>query len=57
MALASIAAGAHALLIEVHPNPDVAKCDGPQSLTFENFRLLMDQVKAINNVHSVPVPA
>ncbi len=57
MALASIAAGAHGLLIEVHPNPDVAKCDGPQSLTFENFRLLMDQVKAINNVRSVPVPA
>jgi 3-deoxy-D-arabino-heptulosonate 7-phosphate (DAHP) synthase len=35
----------------------VAKCDGPQSLTFENFRLLMDQVKAINNVQGVPVPA
>ncbi len=57
VALASIAAGAHGLLIEVHPNPDVAKCDGPQSLTFENFRLLMDQVKAINNVQGVPVPA
>ena len=57
VALASIAAGAHGLLIEVHPNPDVAKCDGPQSLTFENFRLLMDQVKAINAVRSAPVPA
>jgi len=29
VALASVAAGAHGLLIEVHPNPDQAKCDGP----------------------------
>ena len=57
VALAAIAAGAHGLLIEVHPNPDLAKCDGPQSLTFDNFRLLMDQVKAVNNVRGVPVPA
>ncbi|HEU0020126.1 MAG TPA: 3-deoxy-7-phosphoheptulonate synthase [Dehalococcoidia bacterium] len=48
VALAAIAAGAHGLLIEVHPNPDIAKCDGPQSLTFENFRLLMDQVRAVS---------
>ena len=57
VALAAVAAGAHGLLVEVHPNPDVAKCDGPQSLTFENFRLLMDQVKAIHSVRSAPVPA
>ena len=58
VALAAVAAGAHGLLIEVHPNPDLAKCDGPQSLTFENFRLLMDQVKAINSVRQdAPVPA
>jgi 3-deoxy-7-phosphoheptulonate synthase len=47
VALAAIAAGAHGLLIEVHPNPDIAKCDGPQSLTFENFSNLMHQVKAV----------
>jgi len=55
VALASVAAGAHGLLIEVHPNPDVAKCDGPQSLTFENFDLLMDQVKAVAAVRKDPV--
>ena len=49
VALATIAAGAHGLLIEVHPNPDLAKCDGPQSLTFENFDKLMAQVRAVNN--------
>jgi 3-deoxy-7-phosphoheptulonate synthase len=55
VALASVAAGAHGLLIEVHPNPDQAKCDGPQSLTFENFDILMDQVQAIASVRKQPV--
>ena len=57
VALASVAAGAHGLLIEVHPNPDVAKCDGPQSLTFENFDILMNQVHAIASVRKDPVTA
>ena len=47
VALAAIAAGAHGLLVEVHPNPDKALCDGPQSLTFENFNIMMDQVRSI----------
>ena len=34
-------------MIEVHPNPDKAKCDGAESLTFENFRNLMDQVREV----------
>ncbi len=41
MARAAIAAGADGLLIEVHPNPAEALCDGPQSLTPENFALMM----------------
>ena len=56
VALAAIAAGAHGLLIEVHPNPDLAKCDGPQSLTFENFDGLMDQVRAVSGAVHEPVP-
>ena len=55
VALASVAAGAHGLLVEVHPNPDLAKCDGPQSLTFENFEMLMEQVKALSAVRKQPV--
>ena len=47
VALAAVAAGAHGLLVEVHPNPDKALCDGPQSLTFENFNLMMDQVRSV----------
>ena len=44
LALAAIAAGADGLIIEVHPHPDSALKDGPQSLTFDNFRLLMSQL-------------
>jgi len=47
LALAAVAAGADGLLIEVHPNPDLALADGPQSLTFDNFRLLMSQLLPI----------
>ena len=47
LARAAAAVGADGLIVEVHPNPDVAKCDGSQSLTFENFASLMSQVNAI----------
>ena len=47
LAKAAVAVGADGLIIEVHPNPDLAKCDGSQSLTFENFSALMAQVKSI----------
>jgi len=44
MALASVAAGADGLMIEVHPTPDTALKDGAQSLTFEHFGELMKRV-------------
>jgi 3-deoxy-7-phosphoheptulonate synthase len=47
MALAAIAAGADGLIIEVHPNPDLALKDGAQSLTFDNFRRLMSQLMPV----------
>ncbi|MBU1019394.1 MAG: 3-deoxy-7-phosphoheptulonate synthase [Patescibacteria group bacterium] len=40
-ALASIAAGADGLIIEVHPNPEEALSDGDQSITPEQFKELM----------------
>ncbi|MEC9140164.1 MAG: 3-deoxy-7-phosphoheptulonate synthase, partial [Chloroflexota bacterium] len=49
-ALAAVAAGAHGLIIEVHPNPDKALSDGPQSLTFENFQTLMEGVRSVAQV-------
>jgi len=47
MALAAIAAGADGLIIEVHPHPDQALSDGPQSLTITGFARLMEQVRAV----------
>jgi len=41
MSYASVAAGADGLMIEVHPTPEKALSDGPQSLTFEKFGDLM----------------
>lgn len=51
MALAAIAAGADGLIIEVHPKPEEAKSDGPQSLKPERFEELMKQAK--NIAHAV----
>ena len=48
VALASIAAGADGLIIEVHPNPARALSDGPQSLTPENYRDLMASVQKLS---------
>jgi 3-deoxy-7-phosphoheptulonate synthase len=47
MGLAAVAAGADGLIIEVHPNPDHALSDGPQSLTFDNFSALMGRVEQV----------
>jgi 3-deoxy-7-phosphoheptulonate synthase len=45
MSCASVAAGADGLMIEVHPSPEEALSDGPQSLTFENFGALMETLR------------
>ncbi len=42
MAAAAVAAGADALIVEVHPDPETALSDGYQSLNFEQFQRLMD---------------
>jgi len=47
MSRAAIAAGADALIIEVHPDPDKALSDGRQSLTLEEFGVLMRDVRRI----------
>lgn len=47
MALAAIAAGCDALMIEVHPNPALALSDGAQSLTYEQFSVLLQETSSI----------
>ncbi len=48
MAWAARAAGAHGLLIEVHPDPDAALSDGGQSLTFGQFDHLMAGLRHVS---------
>lgn len=48
LAKAAIAAGADGLLIEIHPQPEKALSDGPQSLNFFGFTTLMVDLKLIS---------
>jgi 3-deoxy-7-phosphoheptulonate synthase len=41
---AAVAAGADGVIVEMHPEPEKAVCDGPQSLRPEQFYRLMDEV-------------
>jgi 3-deoxy-7-phosphoheptulonate synthase len=56
MAMASIAAGADGLIIEVHPSPDTALSDGPQSLSPDNFNQLMDSLRVIGGAMGRGLP-
>ena len=47
MSKAAIAGGADGLIIEVHPCPEEALCDGYQSLNLEEFDNLMEEVKKV----------
>ena len=47
LAKAAIAAGADGLIIEVHPKPEEALSDGPQSLTPDQFSHLMDDLRLV----------
>jgi len=56
MALAAAAAGADGIMIEVHNNPAAALCDGPQSLTPEQFKDVAAKISkirlvAVENAH------
>src|SRR5204863_639349 len=47
LALASIAAGADGIMVEVHPDPDSALSDGEQSLSLEMFEELMRAIEPV----------
>ena len=47
MARAGLAAGADGLIIEVHPRPEVALCDGAQALTPKQYLELYDQLERL----------
>jgi 2-dehydro-3-deoxyphosphooctonate aldolase (KDO 8-P synthase) len=50
LARAAAAAGADGIFLEVHPRPDQALCDGPNSLSLDVLPDLLKQLKAIHDV-------
>jgi 3-deoxy-7-phosphoheptulonate synthase len=50
MSLAAVMAGANGLIIEVHPKPDEALSDGAQSLDFDTFGRLMQELARLTEV-------
>jgi 3-deoxy-7-phosphoheptulonate synthase len=56
LSLAAVAAGAQGLLVEVHPHPDEALSDGAQSLDFDSFDRLVDDLTRLRSALT-PEPA
>lgn len=52
LAKAAIITGAHGLMVEVHYQPEIALCDGPQSLKPESFDLLMKDIEHLNDYNT-----
>jgi 3-deoxy-7-phosphoheptulonate synthase len=47
MCRAAVAAGADGVMVEVHPDPEHARCDGPQSVDVKAFTALMAEISPI----------
>ena len=50
LARAAVAAGANGLFLEVHPNPEAALCDGPNSLHLNQVRPLISLLRDIHHL-------
>jgi 2-dehydro-3-deoxyphosphooctonate aldolase (KDO 8-P synthase) len=50
LARAAVAVGIDALFLEVHPNPDQARCDGPNSLELGTLAELLETLKGIDSL-------
>ena len=55
LALAAVAAGADGLIVEVHPCPETAWCDGVQSLSLDTFNDMMASVRAVATAMGRPL--
>jgi 3-deoxy-7-phosphoheptulonate synthase len=50
LSLAAAAAGADGIIVEVHPDPDAASCDGPQQLRAEDFAGFVQRVERVAEI-------
>ena len=56
VAMAGIAAGADGVMVEVHPKPEEALSDGPQSLRPEKFKVLMEDLARVASAVNRKMP-
>jgi 3-deoxy-7-phosphoheptulonate synthase len=45
--MAALAAGADGIIVEIHPDPSMAKSDGKQSLNYEHFEAMMARLRIL----------
>src|SRR5689334_20117185 len=57
MSLAAAAAGADGIIVEIHPEPEAAICDGPQQLVADRFPDYLRQVEAAAGLAGKAVPS
>jgi len=55
LARAAVAAGADAVMVEVHPRPEEARSDGPQALDFPRFERMVDELNALLDARHPPL--
>jgi 3-deoxy-7-phosphoheptulonate synthase len=46
-----VIAGANMLLVDFHPAPEVALCDGPQALLVRDLRAYLDDVRIVRDAY------
>ena len=56
LALAAAACGADGLIAECHPNPSLARCDGPQAITLDALDAFCGRVRAVAAAAAAPMP-
>ena len=55
LAKAATSIGIAGLFLECHPNPDIAPCDGPNMLNFEQLRRLLDEILKIDKILKINI--
>ncbi len=57
LSMAAAAAGADGVVVEVHPDPENAICDGPQQLRSEDFASYLRQMEQVAEIAGKELPS